>query len=62
MSMIKMKNGVEIEEAQYETMTNLVRRYKKEPDDIYLEFGYLALMCVFDGLHIGIEKNGYAHS
>ena len=60
--MIKMKNGVEATEAQYSSMVNLIERYKKEPDQTYIEFGYGALMCVFDGLTIGIEKDGYAHS
>uniref|UniRef100_A0A6M3LW81 Uncharacterized protein n=1 Tax=viral metagenome TaxID=1070528 RepID=A0A6M3LW81_9ZZZZ len=60
--MIKMKNGIEATEAQYSSMVNLIERYKKEPDQTYIEFGHDALMCVFDGLTIGIEKDGYAHS
>jgi hypothetical protein len=60
--MIKLKNGTEVTEVQYEVMTNFVRRFGKEPDDMYLEFGWHALMCRFDNLTIGIEKDGHAHS
>lgn len=59
---ITLKNGCEVTEAQYIAMTKLVLRYQKEPDRTGIEFGYGALMCVFDGLVVGIEKNGYAHT
>ena len=60
--MVKLKNGMEVTVEQNNTLINLKGRYKKEPDEIYIELGYGALMCVFDGLHIGIEKDGLAHS
>lgn len=66
--MIKLNIGTkpyvsaEVTEAQYDSMVKLVKRYKKEPDDRWIEWGLGALMCEFDGLVVGIEKDGLAHS
>ena len=60
--MITMRDGSEVTEAQYATMTDLVKRYKKEPNKVYLEWICGSLMCDFGDIVIGIEKDGYAHS
>ena len=54
--------GIDCTDEQYASLVNLTKRYKKEPDSIYIELGYGALMCEWDGFTIGIEKDGYAHS
>ena len=59
---IKLKDGVECNEAQFQSLSNLMTRYKALPDDVEIEWGYGALMVKFGGLWIGIEKDGYAHS
>jgi len=59
---IKIKEGQEVTDDQYDALVKLVKRYGKEPDEKWLEWGFGALMCEFDGLVIGIEKDGLAHS
>lgn len=60
---IMLHNGLRATKEQYESMTRLVLRYKKEPDSVALEIGaYGAVICSWDGLFIGIERDGYAHS
>jgi len=59
---IKLLEGFEVTEAQYSSMVNLILRYNKEPDERYIELGFGALMCKFEFITVGIEKDGYAHS
>jgi hypothetical protein len=53
---------IEVTDEQYDSMVKLIKRYRKEPDEIWTEWGSGALMCEFDGLVVGIEKDGLAHS
>ena len=57
-----VRDGINVTEAQYDSMVTLIKQYKREPDYTYIELGYGALMCVYGDLTIGIEENGYAHS
>ena len=57
-----LDNGMTVTDEQANTMRKLITRMKKKPEGIGIELGYGALMCTFDGLTIGIEKDGYAHS
>ena len=59
---MKLYNGIEVTTEQFDRMNLLIKQHGKSPDKIYIELGYGALMCVYDDLHIGIEKDGYAHT
>jgi len=59
---IKLDTPVEVTDEQYDAMIKLIKRYGKEPEERWKEWGFGALMCEFDGLIIGIEKDGLAHS
>jgi len=47
-------------EEQKESRAVIIERYSGEPDSEY-EWGNVHFM-VYDGMHIGIELDGYAHS
>jgi hypothetical protein len=52
---------IRITDAQFVAFKRLAARHNELPTDLYFD-GYSALMCNAQGLIIGIEQDGYAHS